>query len=118
MGTDMRPTRTSRAPDAAGRRAPAAGSGPRRRRRHAAARSRALAGALSVATFLGLGANMAVREATGAVASTSGSTANSSAGSNGGTTSSSDSSSTSSTRSATAGTPTWDQAPVTTSHGS
>jgi hypothetical protein len=62
MGTDIRPTPTSRPP----------GALRRRRRRHAAARSRLFAGALSVATFLGLGANMAVRAATGAVAATSG----------------------------------------------
>jgi hypothetical protein len=118
MATDMRPTWTSRGPGAPGRRDPPTRSGRRRGRRHSAARSRVLAGALSVATFLGLGANMAVRTATDKVAATSGSSANSSAGSDGAMNSSADSSSTLSTRSAAAGTPTWDQAPVTTTHGS
>jgi hypothetical protein len=38
----------------------------RKRRRHAAGRSRVAAGALSVSVFLGLGANMAVTAAGGA----------------------------------------------------
>ena len=40
---------------------------PRRRRRHPAARSRVAAGALSVAAFLGIGAGLAARSASGAV---------------------------------------------------
>jgi hypothetical protein len=43
-----------------------------RRRRHAAARSRVAAGALSVAVFLGLGTNMAATTAGGGTADTAG----------------------------------------------
>ena len=42
-----------------------------RRRRHAAARSRVAAGALSVAVFLGLGTNMAASAAGGSTATDS-----------------------------------------------
>ncbi len=46
-----------RRPTTGARRMP---NGPRRKRRHAAARSRVLAGALSAVAFLGLGVRMAV----------------------------------------------------------
>jgi len=73
-----------------------------RRRRHAAARSRVAAGALSVSVFLGLGANMAV---------TSASTASDTA---------SDTASSTDQRSwsATAASPSPDQQAVTSSQGS
>jgi hypothetical protein len=45
-----------------------------RRRRHAAARSRVAAGALSVAVFLGLGTNMAATAATSGTGDTAGNT--------------------------------------------
>ena len=45
-----------------------------RRRRHAAARSRVAAGALSVAVFLGLGTNMAATAAGGSSGDTTGTT--------------------------------------------
>jgi hypothetical protein len=75
-----------------------------RRRRHAAARSRVAAGALSVAVFLGLGTNMA--------ATAAGSGTGDTAGDTGGTTEQQGS------WSATPATPSQDQHAVTGSQGS
>ena len=74
-----------------------------RRRRHAAARSRVVAGALSVATFLGLGANMAVKAAGATTAATSTSTQSSTSSS----ASSSNSSSESSANANSSSNPSW-----------
>jgi hypothetical protein len=76
-----------------------------RRRRHAAARSRVAAGALSVAVFLGLGTNMAVTAATSGTGDTAGDTAGSSTEQQG-------------SWSATPAAPSQDQQAVTDSQGS
>jgi len=88
----------------------------RRRRRHAAARSRVLAGALSAVAFLGLGARMAVHgaPANDATSTSSTSTADGSSVSD---TSSADDVDTGSSWSATPGS-TSSTTPDTTSHGS
>jgi hypothetical protein len=83
----------------------------RPRRRHAAARSRILAGALSVSTFLGLGARMAASPASTAAATATTQTPSA-------TTSSTTSSATSSSWSATPATGVSGQSATTTSNGS
>jgi len=92
----------------------------RKRRRHAAERSRVVAGALSFAAFIGLGTNIALRAgaATTAVKATSGSSSATTTGQASTSSSSSSSTSSSSSWAATAAQSSSGRQAVTTSHGS
>ena len=94
---------------------PATGARARhpRKRRHAAARSRVVAGVLSVATFLGLGGSMAIRSAATATAAGAGAGGSPSSS----TSSSTSSSSSKSTDSGPSGSSSWSAQPAAPTSG-